>query len=520
MEMHKLNQWITWKYDGKQKVPICTRDGRKASVADPSTWGTFEDAELSWDDYYGIGFVLTMDDPYCAIDLDRCVDPETGQVAPWADEIIEALNSYTELSPSGTGIHVWVKATKLGPRCKSGAFEMYDSGHYIAFTGRQYGDKQTIESRQDEVNELYRRFFPEILAPDAIKFGEGFQGDDDELLEKMRNRGQWKAFRKLYDHGNFEFYPSQSEADIHLCGILAFWIGPDEDRIEEWFRSSPLADTLDRKTDPDQYLSLTIEKAIAGCDYFYDEEWNSAPPTVRDALADHRMFVIDNAWHGRSGPTDRDVYRALLRWAWKYGQEHGDGIKVSVSDRDLTLQAGLGSNNTARDALNRLDEIHSLIRCVDKGGKRKASTYLLRNPIRAKVHHNLNCVSYDAGSRPPLEATGKIRNAGRRYATIGKRNGQIIDIIYASSEPVSLDELARHLNMRKSDLRRRHMRMLLDEGFIAGDENGYDTPQDIEYRVERFLRESGSKDAESTVKERIDMERRARDYQNGKKVTA
>lgn len=204
MEIFKLNQWVVWKYDGEQKVPVRLGTGKKASVTDPSHWSPFEEVEEVWSDYWGIGFVFTMDDPYCGIDLDDCIDPDTGVVAPWAAEIIETLDSYSEISPSGRGTKVWVKATKPGPRCKQGNFEMYDSEHYFTFTGRQCGECTTIESRQHEVGELYHRFFPERTPKVSTNTGEGFKGDDDELYEKMRNKGaDWWAFRKLYEEGEW-----------------------------------------------------------------------------------------------------------------------------------------------------------------------------------------------------------------------------------------------------------------------------------------------------------------------------
>ena len=61
-------------------------------------------------DLDGIGFVFTESDPFCGVDLDACVDPKTGQIASWASEIVGALDSYTEFSPSGTGLHVLLRA--------------------------------------------------------------------------------------------------------------------------------------------------------------------------------------------------------------------------------------------------------------------------------------------------------------------------------------------------------------------------------------------------------------------------
>jgi DNA-binding transcriptional regulator GbsR (MarR family) len=511
MDICRVRQWVVWRYDRKEKVPYSPRTGRRASVVDSSsTWGTFEDAQLVRDGYDGIGFVFTEDDPYCGVDLDDCV--HDGLIEPWALEILESLDSCWEISPSGRGIHVYVIANKPGPRSKSGGVEMYESRHYFTVSDIQHS---TIQGRQREIDELYRRLFPERPVADDGKPGEGFQGDDDALLKKMRNAGQWRAFRRLYDDGNAEFYLFLSEADMHLCGILAFWIGPDENRIEEWFRSSALAEYhLDRKVDPDQYLELTIQKAIDGCDYFYDPEWNSASPTVRDALMDRRRFVLDYAWASRSGPSDRDVYRALLRAAHKYGVEHSDGIKVAVSTRDLTLESGIGSRETVKRATNRLVEKHSLVRVLDSGGNRRATTYLLCEPDPNLVH-NLNCVSYGLTSGQTLSLTSRIRNAGRTFGTLGKRNGQIIDLVHASRDPLSLDTLAQHLGVRKNHLKSRNIKMLLAEGFITGDDQGYDTPHDIQERLETFLEESGSNLAESLVKERIDRDREAwKRYQN------
>lgn len=506
MDICRVNQWVVWRYEGSQKVPYCPTTGRKASVADSSTWGTFEDAQLVRDGYDGIGFVFTEDDPYCGVDLDDCV--HDGLIEPWALEIVESLDSCWEISPSGTGIHVYVMANKLGPACKRGGTEMYDHGHYFTVSDTQHG---VIESRQHELDGLYSRVFAE-REPTGPKPGEGFQGDDEQLLHKMRTGPQGEHFRRLYEDGNWEFYPSQSEADYHLCCILAYYIGPDEDRIEEWFKDSPLAENLERKPDPEQYVAGTIYKAIASRRYFYDEEYNAATPTVRDAITSRMGFVLDYGWAGRSGPTDRDVYRALLRSAWRYGAEQHGGIRVSVDDRTLTLEAGLGSNNTTRKAVKRLDERHSLVGVLSSGGKRTASTYLLCAPDRAKVHHKRNCVFYGAGSRTPLEATRKVRNAGRTFGTIGKRSAQVLDLIHAASEPLPLDRLAEHMNMRKSDLRRRHIAPLLDEGFIVGDEQGYATPNDIEQRLETFLETSGSNDAEKLVEDRISRERQAWNY--------
>src|SRR5215213_1666534 len=113
----ELAQWVNWRYgerdDKLTKVPICPCTGELAAVDRPETWATYEEAVRASKEhgYDGVGFVFTEGDPYAGIDLDKCRDPLTSEVEEWAKELIEHLDSYAELSPSGTGIHVLVKAT-------------------------------------------------------------------------------------------------------------------------------------------------------------------------------------------------------------------------------------------------------------------------------------------------------------------------------------------------------------------------------------------------------------------------
>ena len=94
------------------KVLKNPRTGWNAKSNDANTWGTFDEALASYQkgDYDGIGYVFADDDPFTGIDLDQCIDPVTGNVAEWAREIITKANSYTEESPSGTGVKIFIQA--------------------------------------------------------------------------------------------------------------------------------------------------------------------------------------------------------------------------------------------------------------------------------------------------------------------------------------------------------------------------------------------------------------------------
>ena len=140
-----LSQWMCWqsrpKDNGKtDKIPINPHTGKLAKTNDPKTWGTFDQAVQYYEKHKGkgvdgIGFVFTKDDPYAGIDLDGCRNPETGVIEPWAVDIIKSINSYSEVSPSGTGVKIFCKGVLLGGGMKKGNIEIYDRGRFFTITG-------------------------------------------------------------------------------------------------------------------------------------------------------------------------------------------------------------------------------------------------------------------------------------------------------------------------------------------------------------------------------------------------
>jgi primase-polymerase (primpol)-like protein len=114
-----------------------TRDGQRASTTNPATWSSFADTCAATDRVRanGIGFVFSGDDNIIGVDLDHVRDPATESVKPWARGVIDTLQSYTELSPSGAGCHVVLRGTKPpGSQCNlrfdpltHEGFEMYST---------------------------------------------------------------------------------------------------------------------------------------------------------------------------------------------------------------------------------------------------------------------------------------------------------------------------------------------------------------------------------------------------------
>lgn len=167
-ELQERKQWICWKYEkhpGRAKptkVPYNPLTGFKASTMDASTWTDFETAKAQMGRYSGIGFVFTKDDPYVGIDLDHVLDDNGNFIQKDAKEIFEKCSSYTEISPSGTGIHILGKAKlhdvahKVEEDFGRGTCEkeLYESGRYFTVTGNQMGSVSEIKDVQTVTNEL------------------------------------------------------------------------------------------------------------------------------------------------------------------------------------------------------------------------------------------------------------------------------------------------------------------------------------------------------------------------------
>ena len=135
-ELRVRPQWVVWKGVGEKpdKVPYSARTGRKASSTDLMSWSTFEEALEAYEDgeYAGLGFVFSSADPYTGIDLDNCVN-EDGEIALWALEIVRHFDSYTELSATGSGLHIIVRGEI--PNRRKGDVEVYSSKRFFTVAG-------------------------------------------------------------------------------------------------------------------------------------------------------------------------------------------------------------------------------------------------------------------------------------------------------------------------------------------------------------------------------------------------
>ncbi len=350
--MRDLRQWLCWRLEergGKPtKVPYSPLTGAKASSTDPSTWADYSEAVAAREEhnYDGIGFVFTLEDDLCGVDLDGCLSLETGEIEPWAQEIIEELDSYTEISPSGTGVHVLIRARLPEGRNRKGRFEAYDQGRYFTVTGKHLASTpRSIESRQEKLESIVRRVFGEPstnghgeppTAPEPV--GNGLS--DEELVQKALSASNGERFARVWA-GDVSDHGSHSEADLALCGMLAFWTGGDPERVDSMFRQSGLHR---KKWDREDYRNRTIAEALSGKTEFYQ-----APKTVK--LADGTERKIEELKPEEVGQLLSGVEPEEVSWLWpswlalgKLALVDGDpGLGKSAMTLDLAARVSAGN---------------------------------------------------------------------------------------------------------------------------------------------------------------------------------
>ena len=305
-ELREREQWVVWRWakqrDGKPtKRPVNPHTGEFASSTDPNTWGSYEEAVAARNmfDYPGIGFVFTADDPYYGIDLDGCRDPETGEIEKWAKKMIKALDSYSEVSPSGSGVHIIGKGTLPPGGRKRGSFECYDSGRFFTVTGEHLdGTPHEIKERSEVLRRLHRRVFGEAeqKSNEHIERRAGNGLPDQEIIARAMRATNEGEFAKLWC-GESNGHASASEADLALCSYLGFWTGGDPEAMDRLFRQSGLYRLKwDKRhfADGRTYGQATIEKALDGNSEIYDPKSHSLyEDGNRDAGEDGRKGMDD-----------------------------------------------------------------------------------------------------------------------------------------------------------------------------------------------------------------------------------
>ena len=276
--------WILWKLEldknGRStKVPYSANYDGRASSINENTWSTYKKTVAKYEshasEYDGIGIMISPKYQLIFIDIDHCITSEDGvtKISPVAEDIVNtANNQFVELSQSGTGLHILAFGSieKSFKNSKNGV-EMYREKRFVAMTGKAVVDCEPhLDSKA--LSLIYEKYKPEKRTQKrTVKPFESKPNtlslSDKEVLKRASERG--KKFKYLYD-GDFSSvgYGSQSEADLGLCIILAFWTDCDIEAMDRIFRSSGL---YREKWEREDYRSRTLSEACDNCSETYSE---------------------------------------------------------------------------------------------------------------------------------------------------------------------------------------------------------------------------------------------------------
>lgn len=187
-------------------------------------------------------------DPFVFVDVDHCIDVITGKLTAQAEEIIARFHSYTEKSPSGTGLHILSRG-RIPYAFKIAGIEMYEVARYTTLTGNLLDENlREIASAQDAIDWLVEKLQEHANQNNGYHHQSRSRPHvtphhltDTQLVAKIRDSKQGPLFHELYDTGAWQNrYPSQSEGVWALLRILAFWTQCTSEQIDRLFRGSKM----------------------------------------------------------------------------------------------------------------------------------------------------------------------------------------------------------------------------------------------------------------------------------------
>lgn len=269
-ELRLLPQWVVWKYEDigakkPTKVPYNPKNGKHADVTDSNTWSSFEEAfnYFSMGNCSGLGFVFSKNDPYAFIDLD---DTEGDNAAYDRQvKIFKEFDSYSELSPSGKGLHIIIKGNVSAGRRRS-HIEIYSENRYATMTGNVHNIKP-IQNRQEILSQLWEQMGGTINNINHI--GDAPEtATDQEIITRALNASNGEKFEKLLNGKWQDIYASQSEADYAFIDIIAFYT-QNKIQISRIFRASPLGQRLKAKRVDyvDRMILRSFDKMLPPIDF-------------------------------------------------------------------------------------------------------------------------------------------------------------------------------------------------------------------------------------------------------------
>lgn len=331
-ELRPLKQWGLYKKiwqperNKYTKIPHNAVNGREGKSNDPTYWTDFDTARFAMDKFNmdGLGFYFKA--PYVGIDVDHV----EGEINRWrigdteeniVSEFMSQTNSYTEVSLSGTGIHILVKGKIPGDRRRKGDIEMYESGRFFAMTGNAIGSHHIINKpKASQLKFLYDKY---LKTDNVIRLNpqtEITPNDlpEDEIIRRAEDSRTGKRFKLFMDGGWEQFYTSHSEADLAFANDLAFWTGRDFSKMDSIFRQSSLIrPKWDERHGKTTYGVATLNKAINETNTVFEKRKEPLKYNINFAKTESDKPLPPRSWDD-TGNAQRfiDIFGTLVKYSY------------------------------------------------------------------------------------------------------------------------------------------------------------------------------------------------------------
>lgn len=279
-ELKRVPNWCCYQLmpdksrpEKPKKIPKNALTGGNAQSNNSETWTTYEKAVEGLRKYgfNGLGFFFSA--PYFGVDIDGIEDEIDAYLHDDRDnivsEFIHGLQSYAEYSVSKKGIHIICKGELPAGGRRKANVEMYSEGRFFIMTASPASEYTEINDCTDTIKSLHEKYIGGDKST-GIKHIQQLELTDSDIVNLASNSNQGSAFQMLFSGSWQGFYPSQSEADMAFCNMLAFWCGCDFYKMDAIMRSSGLMrDKWDRRQSGSTYGAIVLNKAIRECREVY-----------------------------------------------------------------------------------------------------------------------------------------------------------------------------------------------------------------------------------------------------------
>lgn len=463
-KIRELSRWVCWKKEERDgrvtKIPVNPSTGGQAMSNNPSTWGSFQQVIEAANKGFilakggcsvpidGIGFIFNGDG-ILGVDLDHSRNPKTGELESWAREIIIELDSYTEISQSGCGVHILCYGKLPAGKRRRGNVEMYETGRFFVMTGNIMDDVHNeIEERTEQLAAVHSKFiqgaYQSSQSTDNHTHCSGSEKSIltvEEIIEKASSAKNGDKFKMLMAGDTSAYNGDDSAADLALCNELAFWTNCDRNQMDQVFRLSGLYRPKwdEARGIEKTYGSMTIDKAISGCSSTYSAGRGTAAQDFRqyqEKGQNGKVFSLDDIGNGERFV---DQWGNEVRYCKSWG-----GWLIWDDNRWVSDEKGF-VNELARRTAKSI--IHEALETKDDSRREG----LLKHAARSCSNNSLKAMIEQARSMNPIPITPSELDQddylfNTRNCTIDLRTGKPYphdrcDLITRIS-PVEFDEKA------------------------------------------------------------------------------